>query len=53
MAIINSLFSMLSLWRERAWGRRQLQEMDTHMLRDIGLSHGAAAMEAAKPWWRD
>lgn len=53
MAPIGSLFSLLSLWRERAWGRRQLHEMETRLLRDIGLSHGAAQFEANKPWWRD
>jgi uncharacterized protein YjiS (DUF1127 family) len=53
MMPIGFFFAMLSAWRDRAWGRRQLGRLDARMLQDIGVSRSTAAEEAAKPWWRD
>jgi uncharacterized protein YjiS (DUF1127 family) len=39
-------------WHERARQRRALLSLDDRMLRDIGVSRGAAAAEAQKPFWR-
>jgi uncharacterized protein YjiS (DUF1127 family) len=38
-------------WRARARERAQLAGLGHRELRDIGLSPGEAAMEAAKPFW--
>jgi uncharacterized protein YjiS (DUF1127 family) len=43
---------LLLIWRERAWQRRQLEMLNDHMLRDIGISRAEAHGEAAKPFWR-
>lgn len=42
----------IGLWAERRCLRRALARMDEHLLRDIGLTLGEAADEAAKPFWR-
>jgi uncharacterized protein YjiS (DUF1127 family) len=41
----------LSLWRQRTEMRRQLAEMDSRSLRDVGISPAAAAYESGKPFW--
>lgn len=45
---IDTLFA----WQERARSRRVLAGLDDRMLRDIGVSSGAVAEEADKPFWR-
>ena len=42
---------LLDIWWERAAARRQLAEMEDHILQDIGLSREAARQEARKPFW--
>ena len=39
-------------WEERRQTRLGLSRLDTHMLRDIGLTQRAAEIEASKPFWR-
>jgi len=39
-------------WQDRVRQRRNLLEMDDHLLRDIGLSRADLEHEAAKPFWR-
>jgi uncharacterized protein YjiS (DUF1127 family) len=39
-------------WRQRACSRRQLLELDDHMLKDIGLTRSERFLEASKPFWR-
>lgn len=39
------------LWRRRVRTRRQLAEMDAHMLKDIGLDANAVWREVDKPFW--
>ncbi|MCP5368041.1 MAG: DUF1127 domain-containing protein [Hyphomicrobiales bacterium] len=41
----------LAEWQERARQRRQLQELDDHMLRDLGLSRADAQRESERPFW--
>ena len=41
------LAAYLELWRQR----RALADLDTHQLRDIGLTQEAADREAARPIW--
>ncbi len=43
---------ILLLWQERATQRHALAALDDRLLKDMGLSRGAAAVEAAKPFWR-
>jgi uncharacterized protein YjiS (DUF1127 family) len=37
---------------ERARQRRQLQSLNDHMLKDLGLSRADVEGEAGKPFWR-
>jgi uncharacterized protein YjiS (DUF1127 family) len=39
-------------WQERARERRQLMQLNDHMLRDIGISRAEAFGEAEKFFWR-
>ena len=41
------------VWRRRVRSRRELAEIDDHMLRDIGLTRSVALTESAKPFWRE
>lgn len=43
---------LLKLWRERIRYRHDLEMLDEHMLRDIGLTRETALREAHKPFWR-
>lgn len=38
-------------WAARAGQRRDLAELDARLLKDIGVTPGEAAREAAKPFW--
>ena len=39
-------------WRTARWrSRRALEDLDDHLLRDIGLTHEAAAREAKRSYW--
>ena len=40
------------MWTERRGSRRDLAELDAHLLRDIGLTKAEAAEEAAMPFWK-
>ena len=46
------LGQIFGLWLRRARTRRQLDALNDHELRDLGLDRGDAAHEAAKPFWR-
>lgn len=50
--LLRQLQATLQLWSRRARSRRELRELDDHLLRDIGISRGVAEHEAAKPFWR-
>jgi uncharacterized protein YjiS (DUF1127 family) len=39
-------------WEERDRQRRALLRLDDHLLRDIGVSRGAAEEEGRKAFWR-
>ncbi|WP_026871486.1 DUF1127 domain-containing protein [Inquilinus limosus] len=51
-AAFAGLRQVLGLWLRRARTRRHLDALTDHELRDLGLDRGAAAREAAKPFWR-
>jgi uncharacterized protein YjiS (DUF1127 family) len=44
--------TLLLIWRERARQRHQLQLLNDHMLRDIGLTRADVFAEASKPFWK-
>jgi uncharacterized protein YjiS (DUF1127 family) len=44
--------TILLTWQQRAHDRRQLQALNDHMLRDIGLTRADVFAEASKPFWR-
>ena len=50
-AAFASLRHRLALWFGRARQRRDLAELDAHLLEDIGVTPGEARREAAKPFW--
>jgi uncharacterized protein YjiS (DUF1127 family) len=52
-ALFRRALQRLALWLRRHQTRRVLHELDTHMLRDIGLTRRQAEREAAKPFWID
>ena len=49
---LRRVFSLLRRWLERAHSRRQLCELDDHILQDIGLTRDAVRREATRPFWR-
>ena len=40
-----------AVWVERARSRKHLAELDTHLLRDIGLTREQANQESVKRFW--
>ena len=38
-------------WNERSRQRQALAELDDHLLKDIGISRPAAAVEASRLFW--
>ena len=42
----------LAIWLARWRERRDLSDLDDHMLRDIGLTRDNVRAETEKPWWR-
>ena len=50
-ALLERIFATLALWIERAGERRNLSDLDDHLLRDIGLPLHDARREAQRPFW--
>ena len=51
-AAIVDLATMLSVWHERAFQRRQLLALGDRALRDFGCSRADADREGGKAFWR-
>ncbi len=49
---LTDLFTLVSEWRRRACGRRELAALSDRCLRDIGLTRYDALREARKPFWQ-
>ncbi len=47
-----TLVGTLLTWQRRADERDRLASLDPRLLADMGISEGAAAREAAIPFWR-
>ena len=45
--------STLAKWLRLAYERRQLSQLDSRELSDLGISHGDRMAEISKPFWRD
>jgi uncharacterized protein YjiS (DUF1127 family) len=43
---------LLLIWFERTRQRRELSQLSSHMLKDIGLSRADVEAEVTKPFWR-
>lgn len=43
---------ILLKWQERAFERRALRELDSRLLKDIGVSRADVEKEARKPFWQ-
>jgi uncharacterized protein YjiS (DUF1127 family) len=46
------LFDQLLTWHQRVHDRRALDQLDAHMLHDIGLSRADVEHEVSKPFWQ-
>ena len=46
------LFDHLFTWHQRVRDRQALDQLDAHMLHDIGLSRADVEHEVSKPFWR-
>ena len=51
-AIVEGLFALVRVWRERQRVRRQLAVMSERELQDVGTCRSEIACEIAKPFWR-
>ena len=49
---ISRLFDHLFTWHQRARERQALDQLDAHMLHDIGLSRADVEHEVRKPFWQ-
>lgn len=49
---IQSVVATFQVWMDRYHQRRQLAQMDAHLLRDIGLNAHQVAIEVNKPFWK-
>lgn len=50
-AVFAALLRTVSRWLARGRQRRDLAALDAHLLKDIGVTHGEAVRESAKPFW--
>lgn len=44
--------AVIRQWSERRRSRLALRQLNTHLLRDVGIDPFAADAEAAQPFWR-
>lgn len=47
-----TVFKVLQLWMARHHQRKQLAQLDTHQLNDIGLEWADVKAEIQKPFWK-
>ena len=51
--LLNRASSTLAKWLRQAYERRQLSQLDSRELSDLGISPGDRMNELSKPFWRD
>lgn len=49
---VKRFICMLDVWSERREERKQLAQLNTRLLKDMGISSADAMQESAKPFWR-
>jgi uncharacterized protein YjiS (DUF1127 family) len=52
LAIVEGLFALVRVWRERQRIRCQLAAMSERELQDMGVCRSEIAYEIGKPFWR-
>jgi len=50
--VLPAVSTAFATWRQRSRQRQELMSVDARALRDAGISPGAAAFEAAQPFWQ-
>ena len=50
--VIRKLKSLIITWKVRAQSRKHLAEMDSRLLKDIGLTEADRSQEVVKPFWK-
>lgn len=49
---LSHIWTLFSLWYDRAHQRYQLSELSPEQLKDIGITRNIANAEATKPFWQ-
>ena len=52
-AMLSEALATPRLWARRRHERASLQQLDDHLLRDIGLDRSRVDEMAARPFWRE
>ncbi len=50
--VLTTLRATFDEWQHRTRSRRQLADLDEHLLRDIGVSRSSALFESDKFFWQ-
>ena len=50
--VIRKLKSLIITWKVRDQSRKHLAEMDSRLLKDIGLTEADRSQEVVKPFWK-
>jgi uncharacterized protein YjiS (DUF1127 family) len=50
---LSNIWTLFSLWYDRAQQRYQLSELSPEQLKDIGITRNLASAEAAKLFWQN
>nr|WP_314527373.1 DUF1127 domain-containing protein [uncultured Pseudomonas sp.] len=51
--LLRQAASTVAKWLRQAYERRQLSQLDSRELSDLGISPGDRMNELSKPFWRD
>ena len=49
---VKNIFSLIQRWYKKSESRRQLHDLPSHLLDDIGISQEQARQESAKSFWQ-
>ncbi len=49
---LQAVLSVMQLWSDRRYQRKQLAKLDARQLNDMGLTREQVAAEFAKPFWK-
>ena len=50
---LTGVFRLIACWHARAVQRRDLLDLDAHLLEDVGISRTDALELGQRPFWRD